>query len=417
MFGIDFDLDFGAGEFANDAGESANRESGGAIFLALDGDDIGDAVIEISGGEAELAVGGAEEHIGEDGQGSAGADDILDRLKTGEEFLFADAEFHREYKFKEVKRKGESLPIFFDEKADYLGWVRLASELIIEEGDDVAGFFFVLDFFADEAMGMENGSVVAASERFADFAEGAFGEFSGEIHGNLAWESDICGAPFAGHIGDADIEVFGDASLDLFDGDGASGFFVEDIFEEMLDFIWGWGLAFVERDVSGHAHEGTFEAADIGADAFGEEIDDFWGHFDAETFGFFAEDSDAGFGIWELEFGGEAPFEAGDEAGFEISDFGWGAIAAEDDLFMAVEEGIESMKELFLGAAFIGEELDIIDEEDIGLAVAFAEFDQGIILDGVDEVIGEGFAGDVDDFGLLFGGDGIADGVHEVGFA
>jgi len=121
VFGIDFDLNFGAGEFANDAGESANRESGGAIFFALDGDDIGDAVIEISGGEAELAVGGAEEHIGEDGQGGAGADDILDRLETGEEFLFADAEFHREFKFEEVKRKRESLPIFFDEQADYLG--------------------------------------------------------------------------------------------------------------------------------------------------------------------------------------------------------------------------------------------------------------------------------------------------------
>ncbi len=237
VFGIDFDLDFGAWEFADDAGESANWEGGGAIFLALDGDDIGDAVVEISGGEAELAVGGAEKHIGEDRQGGASADDVLDGLETGEEFLFADAEFHREYKFKVVKRKRESLPIFFDEKTDYLGWVRLASELIIEEGDDVAGFFFVLDFFADEAMGMEDRSVIATSERFADFAEGAFGEFSGEVHGNLAWESDICGAAFAGHIGDANIEVFGDSPLDLFDGDGAAGFFVKDIFEEMLDFF------------------------------------------------------------------------------------------------------------------------------------------------------------------------------------
>ena len=173
----------------------------------------------------------------------------------------------------------------------------------------------------------------------------------------------------------------------------------------------------MERDVSGDAHESAFEATDIGADAFGEEVDDFWGHFDAEAFGLFAKDGDAGFGIWELEFGGEAPFEAGDEAGFEIGDFGWGSIATEDDLFMAVEEGIEGVKELFLGATFIGEDLDIIDEEDIGLAVAFPEFEEGIILDGVDEVVGEGFAGDVDDFGLLFSGDGIADGVHEVGFA
>lgn len=117
VFGINFDLDFGAREFANDTGESANWESRGAIFVALDGDDVGDAVVEISGREAELTVGRAEKHIGEDRQGGASADDILDGLETGEEFLFADAEFHREYQFREVKRKRGSLPIFFDEKA------------------------------------------------------------------------------------------------------------------------------------------------------------------------------------------------------------------------------------------------------------------------------------------------------------
>lgn len=113
-----------------------------------------------------------------------------------------------------------------------------------------------------------------------------------------------------------------------------------------------------------------------------------------------------------------APFEAGDEACFEVFDFAWWSVAGEDDLFVAVEEGVEGVEEFFLRAFFACEEVDVVDEEDVGLAEAFTEADDGVGLEGLDEEVGEFLAGDVDDAGLgATGGDVPADGLHEVGFA
>ncbi len=88
-------------------------------------------------------------------------------------------------------------------------------------------------------MGVEDGAVVAAAEGVADFAEGGFGELAGEVHGDLAGEGDVGGAAFAGHVREADVEVLGDAGLDLIDGDGAARFLLEEVLEQVLEALLG----------------------------------------------------------------------------------------------------------------------------------------------------------------------------------
>ena len=52
-------------------------------------------------------------------------------------------------------------------------------------------------------------------------------------------------------------------------------------------------------------------------------------------------------------------------------------------------QGVESMEEFFLGGVFASDELNIIDQEHVHLAIFFAEGRGGFVADGVDQVVGK----------------------------
>ena len=76
------------------------------------------------------------------------------------------------------------------------------------------------------------------------------------------------------------------------------------------------------------------------------------------------------------------------------------------------------MEELFLGPLAVGEELDVVDHQHVGVAVAVAEVVQAAELDGLDEVVDERLAGQVEDAGLLLAGQHrVADRLEQVRLA
>src|SRR3712207_8592747 len=50
------------------------------------------------------------------------------------------------------------------------------------------------------------------------------------------------------------------------------------------------------------------------------------------------------------------------EARLEARDLGWRAVAGEDDLATRLVDGVEGVKELFLGCLFSFEEVHVVDE-------------------------------------------------------
>ena len=68
---------------------------------------------------------------------------------------------------------------------------------------------------------------------------------------------------------------------------------------------------------------------------------------------------------------------------------------------MPVEERVEGVEKFLLRALLAAEELDVVDQEQIGLAVAFAEFDQVVVLDRVDELVDEKLAREIHHLGVL----------------
>jgi len=158
--------------------------------------------------------------------------------------------------------------------------------------------------------------------------------------------------------------------------------------------------------------------AGVGLDALGDVFHDVVGEGDAAEPGFFRDDGDAGFVAGFVDAGDQSGVEAGDEAVFEVGDFVGRGVGGEDDLFVGLEEGVEGVEEFLLGAVASGEEVDVVDDQDVDVAVSEAEFGHFAGLDAIHEVVDEGVAGEVEDACVrLPAEDVLAGGLEEVGFA
>ena len=91
---VDLDGDVLRWQLADDGGEAAGRQGGGARFVDFRLDLSSDADVEVGGGELELAVARFEQDVREDRQGGARADDVLDLLQPFEELVLRDLKLH-----------------------------------------------------------------------------------------------------------------------------------------------------------------------------------------------------------------------------------------------------------------------------------------------------------------------------------
>src|SRR5712691_11813696 len=103
---------------------------------------------------------------------------------------------------------------------------------------------------------------------------------------------------------------------------------------------------------------------------------------------------------------------------FEVGNFRRGSIARENDLFMSVKKRVESVKKFFLRSLLAAKEMNVVNQEQIGLAVALAEFDQVVVLDGVDEFVDEQLARQIHHASVLAArAEVLADRLHQVRLA
>ena len=95
-----------------------------------------------------------------------------------------------------------------------------------------------------------------------------------------------------------------------------------------------------------------------------------------------------------------------------------GAVAADDDLLLGVVQGVERVEELGLRPLLAGEELDVVHQQDVDVAVALAEAEHPLVLHRVDHLVHEALGRDV---GQLQPGHAVeqvlADRVHQVRLA
>ena len=93
-------------------------------------------------------------------------------------------------------------------------------------------------------------------------------------------------------------------------------------------------------------------------------------------------------------------------------------VGRQDDLLAVLVDRVERVEELFLGPLLVGDELDVVDEQQVDAPVARAELVDLALLDAGDELVGELLARGVDDALAREAAEHlVADGVHQVGLA
>ena len=265
--------------------------------------------------------------------------------------------------------------------------------------------------------GVQHGPVVASAKGFADGIEGAFRHVSGQVHGNLPGKGDVLWSALARHVGQAEIEMLGHLFLNDVDANAKAAFLVQDFPQEALGDLDAQLFA-SEGGEGSDPDQRSFQPADIGANALGQEVDNLLRQLNAHELLLFAEDGHARFHIGRLQVGHQAPFEPRDEALLQVGDLARRPVAGHHYLFARLVQGVEGVKEFLLNAFLAGEEMDIVDEKHIAVAVSAAEADELVILNGVDEFVGKLLGRDIGHPGSLLVLDHVlADGVQQVSLA
>ena len=174
-----------------------------------------------------------------------------------------------------------------------------------------------------------------------------------------------------------------------------------------------------ERGVGDDADERALERADAVGRAVGEEGQDaVVGQADAVVLGALAQDGDARGEVGRLDGGDQAGLEALAQAVLEGAEVAREAIGGQHELAAEVVQRVEGVEELLLGLGLGGEELDVVDEQDVGVAVAALEAVHVAALQGGEELVGERLDRRVADAeAAAVGEDVVADRVQQVGLA
>ena len=130
------------------------------------------------------------------------------------------------------------------------------------------------------------------------------------------------------------------------------------------------------------------------------------------------EDRDAGLEVRRRQVGDEPPLEAAAQPLLEGQDRLGRPVGGQDDLLAVLVDRVEGVEELLLRPLLVGDELDVVDEEEVDPPVAGAEVVDLALLDRGDELVGELLGRGVDDaLARELGDDLVADRVHQVGLA
>ena len=102
----------------------------------------------------------------------------------------------------------------------------------------------------------------------------------------------------------------------------------------------------------------------------------------------------------------------------QLLDLARRTVTGKDDLLVAVVQGVEGMEKLLLRAFLAREKLDVVDHQDVRVAILLAELHQRAVLDGIDELVGKLLAGKINDAGgLLIVDYEVADRLQQVRLA
>ena len=134
--------------------------------------------------------------------------------------------------------------------------------------------------------------------------------------------------------------------------------------------------------------------------------------------GLLAQDRDPGLQVGRLDVGDQAPLEPVAQPVLQRLEPLGRPVGGEHDLLVGVVQRVEGVEELLLRLLLALQELDVVDQQHVDVAVAALEAVLPVVADRVDELVGELLAGDVAHLGAgVEAAHVVPDRVQQVGLA
>ena len=177
---------------------------------------------------------------------------------------------------------------------------------------------------------------------------------------------DVLGAAVAAQVVDVQAELARDLGLDHLDGHGVLVGLGDDVLERLLgDARASTSTPRIEAKLT-DAGERAVELADVGRDAAGDPLEHLGlGDLEALPLDLLAQDGDARLEVGAADVDDDALAEARAQALLELLELARRPVGGDDDLLAGLVERVERVEELDLGLLLLGEELDVVDEQDV----------------------------------------------------
>src|SRR3989338_4436173 len=241
---------------------------------------------------------------------------------------------------------------------------------------------------------MNDGRVVAPAELLA-YRRVRDAEFlAQDIHNDLPRLYDLLLPRLFVDAFFGDLIVLRDAAHDLVDRDPLVGPYV--VLDEgahvRLRHPLPLELGFADDHI-----ENALELADVAAHALRDELDDVVWNREPVLLDLRLDDGDTGFdvglGYLRDHAGGKTPLQTL----FETRQKSRMLVGREDDLFVAVVERVEKMEEFLLRLLGVRDELHVVHDEDVVLAILVLEAVRAAGAHGIDVIDGETLRGHIED--------------------
>ena len=254
-------------------------------------------------------------------------------------------------------------------------------------------------------------------EFLADIGQAQVGELADQVHGDLPGLGDalaLLGAP-------EHRLVHGVELADLGDDQAGGGQGVALGLEHIVNGPGNIGQVqwhIVQVPVGHDFLHGALDLPDVVGDIDGDVVAHIVVQVQSKALGLVFQNCHSGLIVRGLDVCHQTPLEPGLKPLLQGHHVAGLPVGGHDDLLVLLVELVEGMKELVLGTFLTGDELDIIDEEQVCLPVLAAELDIFAVLDGLDQLVGELVGPDVDDVGVGVDlADAVGDGVEQMGLA
>ena len=259
---------------------------------------------------------------------------------------------------------------------------------------------------------------MSAAEHIADFLDGQVGQLAGDVDRDMTRVADVrlfallLGDILGGHaVGSRDLVD------DALDGDLGRHVVIEDVGDDLLHGVER-RLFVVEEGLRLELFDGALQLADVGLEPVCDVFTDLVGQVQVEKLRFSFYNSDSCFKIRRLDVRDQVLLKAGAETVVERADLLGRTVGGQYDLLVRLVERVEGMEEFLLRTFLAADELDIVDEQNVRIAVLAAEFRHLGKAERLDQLVGEVVAFDIANHhvGIVLL-DFVADRVEKMGFS